>query len=78
MSDPIPLFASGFSYCYVRFKGGYHRTRSLKLFYTDQLLLSDFISHCRQRGEIARVDFPPQLPIPMSELESARSDGRVL
>lgn len=66
------------SYCYVKLRGLF-RPASVKVFFTDDTLMVDFLKLARQHGEVKGVEFPvPQERITTEEVTIAMTENRIL
>lgn len=71
MSSPL-------KYCYVRIKGGVLRTSTVKVFYTDETRMEEFMRCVEDHGVVKCIDFPERCVSPSTvELSMARCERRV-
>lgn len=69
-----------FLYCHVRMKGAaLGRAPSVKIFYTQNTKVFDFVQCCARLGVVKKIDFPePQNHVSPEELGQAVREGRIV
>lgn len=68
-----------FLYCFIRLRGGLLRTTTVKLFYTQETKMVDFIERCKSFGNVKDVDFPEEQKLgDYHEFRSALTENRIV